>query len=90
MVLGVLTALGPSQQMALGNMYVKKYMCVRVRVCMLSRFSHDQLCDPVDCSPPGSSVLVISQARILYYTHTPIYIYYIHRYIISEWGLKKS
>ena len=33
---------------------------------MLSCFSHVQLlCDPVDCSPPGSSVYGISQARIL-------------------------
>ena len=24
--------------------------------CVLSRFSHGQLCSPVDCSPPGSSV----------------------------------
>ena len=27
--------------------------------------SHVQLGDPVDCSPPGSSILGISQARIL-------------------------
>ena len=32
------------------------------RVCMLSRV---QLCDPIDCSPPGSSVHGIFQARIL-------------------------
>ena len=36
-------------------------------VCMQARsLSHVQLvCDPVDCSPPGSSVHGISQARIL-------------------------
>ena len=36
-------------------------------MCMLSRFSHVQLflCEPMDCSPPGSSVLGISEARIL-------------------------
>ena len=34
-------------------------------VCMLSQFSHVQLCDPMDCSLPGSSVLGILQARIL-------------------------
>ena len=32
---------------------------------MLSLFSHGQLCDPMDCSPPGSSVRGISRARIL-------------------------
>ena len=32
---------------------------------VLSRFSRVRLCHPVDCSPPGSSVLGISQARIL-------------------------
>ena len=32
---------------------------------MLSRFSHVRLCDPVDCSPPGSSVHGILQAGIL-------------------------
>ena len=29
-----------------------------------SRFSHVRLCDPIDCSPPGSSVHGILQARI--------------------------
>ena len=33
--------------------------------CMLSHFSCVRLCDPVDQSPPGSSVHGISQARIL-------------------------
>ena len=32
--------------------------------CVLSRFSHVRLCDPMDCSPPGSSVHGILQARI--------------------------
>ena len=32
---------------------------------MLSHFSHVQLCDPVDYSPPASSVCGILQARIL-------------------------
>ena len=31
----------------------------------LSHFSCVQLCDPMDCSPPGSSVHRIFQARIL-------------------------
>ena len=34
-------------------------------VCMLSRFSHVWLCNPMDCSPPGSSDCEILQARIL-------------------------
>ena len=33
--------------------------------CMLSHFSCLTLCDPMDCSPPGSSVQGILQARIL-------------------------
>ena len=33
--------------------------------CVLSRFSRVRLCDPVDCSLPGSSVLGILQAGIL-------------------------
>ena len=37
------------------------YMCL----CMLSRLSRVWLCDPMDCSPPGSSVHGILQARIL-------------------------
>ena len=35
------------------------------RACMLSHFSRVQLCDPMDCSLPGSSVRGILQARIL-------------------------
>ena len=41
-------------------------------VCMLRRFSHVQtLCDPKDCSPPGSSVHGILQARILEWVAMP-------------------
>ena len=32
---------------------------------LLSRFSRVRLCDPIDGSPPGSSVSEILQARIL-------------------------
>ena len=40
---------------------------VSMHVCVLSLFSHVQLCDPMDCSPAGSSVCgtQILQARIL-------------------------
>ena len=35
------------------------------KLCVLSHFSHIWLfCDPIDCSPPGSSVHGILQARI--------------------------
>ena len=33
--------------------------------CVLSHFSRVRLCNPTDCSPPGSSVHGILQARIL-------------------------
>ena len=32
---------------------------------VLSHFSHVLLCDPTDCSPPGSSLHGILQARLL-------------------------
>ena len=45
------------------------YMCVCVCVCVCVKVLVDQLClslcNPVDCSPPGSSVHGILQARIL-------------------------
>ena len=41
--------------------------CVRV----LSRFSHVWLCDPMDCSPPGSSVHGIFQARMVEWVAMP-------------------
>ena len=37
----------------------------RLRACILSCFSRVQLCDPIDHSPPGSSVYGILQARRL-------------------------
>ena len=40
-------------------------------VCVLNRFSRVWLCDPVDCSLPGSSVHEISQARILVWVAMP-------------------
>ena len=32
---------------------------------LLNRFSRDQLCDPIDGSPPGSSIHGIFQASVL-------------------------
>ena len=43
------------------------YMCA----CMLSRFSCVRLCDTMDCSPRGSSVHGILQARILEWAAMP-------------------
>ena len=40
-------------------------MCVCVCVCMLVAQSCWTLCDPMDCSPPDSSVHRILQGRIL-------------------------
>ena len=37
----------------------------RMHVCLLSRFSHVQLCDHMSCCPPGSSVHGTLQARTL-------------------------
>ena len=37
----------------------------RRELCLLSRFSCIRLCDSMDCSPPGSSVHGILQARML-------------------------
>ena len=42
-----------------------------VCVCVLSHFSHVWLCNPMDCSPPGSSVHGILQARILEWNTCP-------------------
>ena len=49
----------------LGDFAMEKERWLRIRVvCVLSQ-SRLILCDPMDYSPPGSSVLGISQARIL-------------------------
>ena len=39
--------------------------CVNKRVCLVTQESSWTLCDPMDCSPPSSSVHGIFQARIL-------------------------
>ena len=39
--------------------------------CVLSHFRHVWLCNPMDCSPPGSSVHGIFQARILEWVVIP-------------------
>ena len=42
-----------------------------LQACMLSCFSHVWLCDPMDCSPPGSSVPGILQATTLEWVAIP-------------------
>ena len=42
-----------------------------LRACMLSHFSHVRLCDPMDHSPPSSSVPRVLQARILEWVAMP-------------------
>ena len=41
-----------------------KYMCVSIPV-YAQRLSGVQVCNPTDCSPPGSSAHEIFQARLL-------------------------
>ena len=72
------------------NMKKNVYMYCMLCVCVLAAQAYPTLCDPMDCSPSGSSVHGILQTRIwsglplpspnLYvciylYTHTHIYIY---------------
>ena len=46
---------------------------IQCPVCVLVAQSCPTLCDPVDCSPPGSSVHEILQARILEWVAIPFY-----------------
>ena len=46
------------------NSILSCFVCVCVCVCVRAQ-SWATLCDPMDCSPPGSSVYGIFQARIL-------------------------
>ena len=45
--------------------------CVCVGVCVLVTQSYPTLCDPMDCSPSGSLVHEILQARILEWVAFP-------------------
>ena len=49
------------------------YMCTRVCVCMCAKSLQLclTLCDPMDCSLPGSSVHGILQARVLGWVSKP-------------------
>ena len=46
--------------------------CSTLFECVQSHFSRVQLCDPMDCSPPGSSVHRILQARVLAWVAAPV------------------
>ena len=46
-------------------------VCVCVCVCVLIAQSFPTICDPLDCSPPGSSIHEIPQARILQWVAIP-------------------
>ena len=51
--------------------YKRNVVCVQWNVCVLSHFSRVRLCDPMDCSPPSSSVCGIFQTRILQWVVMP-------------------
>ena len=57
-------------------------MCEKVKAKVLVTLWHLTLCDPIDCSPPGSSVHVILQTRILEWVAIPF-----SRGIFSTQGL---
>ena len=44
---------------------ILQFSSILTLLLLPSRFSHVQLCDPMDCCPPGSSAHGIPQARIL-------------------------
>ena len=48
-----------------GKLFKLKYSWCTVFISCSVTKSYPTLCDPMDCSPPGSSVHVISQSRIL-------------------------
>ena len=58
---------GSREEILRGEQKDSPYSARTYSVCtrVLSRFGHVQLCDPMDCSLPGSSVHGILQARTL-------------------------
>ena len=48
-----------------GSVFGVKWRKFKMRVCVLVSWSRLTLSDPMDCSPPGSSVHGTSQARVL-------------------------
>ena len=52
------------EDIQMANRYMKRH-ATSLLLLLLSRFSRVRLCDPMDCSPPGSPVPGILQARTL-------------------------
>ena len=54
-------------------MYIYTHIHTHIYICVCMCFSQfcPTLCDPMDCSPPGSSVHGILQARMLKWVATP-------------------
>ena len=50
---------------------LNRFNCAGCVLCLVAQ-PCPTLCDPIDCSPPGSSVHGILQARILEWVATPI------------------
>ena len=63
------------------------HICICIYICAAAAKLHQlcpTLCDPIDCSPPGSSIAGILQARTLEWVAISfsIYVYiYVHIYI---------
>ena len=53
----------------MGEVYTRELWCASAKLLQLG----PTLCDPVDCSPPGSSVHEILQARILEWVATALF-----------------
>ena len=62
---------GLSKSTSLTCEYIIAWAEETLCACMLTCFSRVWLCDPVDCSSPGSSVHGIFQARILEWVAIP-------------------
>ena len=60
------------------------HICIHAYACMLGRFSHVRLCNPLDCSLSGSSFHGILQARILEWVAVPSTWYACHRCSVAS------
>ena len=55
----------PACLTSMQSVYLYTKLLLLLLLLLLSRFSRVRFCDPMECSPPGSSVHGILQARIL-------------------------
>ena len=69
--LSVLVCTGCYNKNTIGWVAYKQISISNGSACMLSHFSRVRLCNPMDCSPPGSSVCRIFQTRILEWVAMP-------------------